>query len=70
VDQLSPLEQLRLLASLTPRIVRAVAAAPSGISPRPTGDAWTEFFRLGDALAAEDKPTGETLTAAVLRMRR
>ena len=27
--------------------------------------AWDEFFRPGDALAASDTPTAETLTAAV-----
>ncbi len=34
------------------------------------GDAWQDLFQLGDALATEDSPETETLTAAVLSMRR
>ena len=33
-------------------------------------DAWQELFRVGDALAAKDTPGSQTLTAAVLAMRR
>ncbi len=33
-------------------------------------DAWRELFRVGDALAVEDPPGSQTLTAAVLSMRR
>jgi hypothetical protein len=33
-------------------------------------DAWQELFRVGDALAAADTPGSQTLTAAVLAMRR
>lgn len=33
-------------------------------------DAWQELFRIGDALASEDAPGSQTLTAAVLAMRR
>ncbi len=32
--------------------------------------AWRELFRIGDALAAEDPPGSQTLTATVLAMRR
>ncbi len=35
-----------------------------------SADAWQELFRLGDALATEDGPETESLTAAVLSMRR
>ena len=72
VDQLTPLEQVRLLEYLAPRIARAVAASHAP-TPAPTDasmDAWAEFFRLGDALAASDPGEGDTLTASVLAMRR
>lgn len=71
VDQLSPLDQVRLLEYLTPRIMRAVESAhpPTSEDP-PLADAWREFFRIGDAIAALDTPESETLTAAVLAMRR
>ncbi|HEX9734081.1 MAG TPA: hypothetical protein VGG06_19085 [Thermoanaerobaculia bacterium] len=39
-------------------------------SARSKVDAWQELFRVGDALAAEDPPGSQTLTAAVLAMRR
>jgi hypothetical protein len=71
-DQLTPLEQVRLLEYLTPQIARAMATvqAPHATTdPAPT-DAWQEFFRLGDALAETDHPNIKTLTATVLEMRR
>ncbi len=39
-------------------------------SKRGEVDAWQELFRVGDALASEDPPRSQTLTAAVLAMRR
>jgi len=72
VDRLTPLEQVRLLEYLTPRIVQAVADVQpdqSILKPAYTA-AWQEFFRAGDALAATDKPDLTTLTAAVIDMRR
>ena len=71
-EQLSPHEQAHLLASLALRIAHVVTATSPPISRTSpeTVAAWEEFFRLGDALAASDTPTAETLTAAVLAMRR
>jgi hypothetical protein len=43
---------------------------PAAVTSPETPEAWEEFFRLGDALTASDTPTAETLTAAVLAMRR
>ena len=37
---------------------------------RGEGHAWRELLRVGDALAAEDPPGAETLTASLLAMRR
>ncbi len=72
VAQLSPHEQAYLLASLALRMAQVVTStSPStSITPRETAEAWEEFFRLGDVLAASDTPAGDTLTAAVLAMRR
>jgi hypothetical protein len=72
VAQLSPHEQAHLLASLAFRMAQVVTATSHPISSTPpeTIAAWEEFFRLGDALAAGDTPATETLTAAVLAMRR
>jgi hypothetical protein len=72
VDQLSPHDQVRLLAYLTTRLAQVVTALqpiPGGTSPE-TSDVWETFFQLGDILAATDTPEHETLTAAVLAMRR
>ena len=72
VDQLTPLEQVRLLEYLTPRIARAMATvqAPQATTNPAYTDAWQEFFRIGDALTVTDNPTMNTLTATVLEMRR
>jgi len=72
VEQLSPYEQAHLLASLALRMAQVVTStsSPASVTPLETAEAWEEFFRLGDALAASDTPAAETLTAAVLAMRR
>ena len=72
VEQLSPHEQAHLLASLALRMAQMVTStsSPASGTPRETAAAWEEFFRLGDALAASDTPEADTLTAAVLAMRR
>lgn len=70
--KLSPVDQVRLLEYLLPRIARAVETNPEGVgTPWPVnGDAWQEFFRIGDAIAEQDTGSGETLTATLLAMRR
>jgi hypothetical protein len=72
LEQLSPHEQAYLLASLALRMAQVVTATslPASSAPPESAAAWEEFFRLGDALAASDTPATETLTAAVLAMRR
>ena len=72
VEQLSPHEQAHLLASLARRMAQVVTSTshPASITPPETAAAWEEFFRLGDALAASGTPASDTLTAAVLAMRR
>jgi hypothetical protein len=72
VDALSPIEQVRLLEYLTPRIARAVEASQTTatVAPPSSTDAWTEFFRIGDTIGAADTGTMDSLTVAVLSMRR
>jgi hypothetical protein len=50
-------------------VVTALAPTPVGTSPE-TSDLWESFFQLEEMLAATDTPERETLTAAVLAMRR
>jgi hypothetical protein len=72
VDQLTPHDQVRLLAYLTTRLAQAVTALPPtpGEAPCETSDVWEAFCQLGETLIATDTPERETLTAAVLAMRR
>jgi hypothetical protein len=72
VEQLSPYEQAHLLASLALHMAQVVTStvSPAAVTPPEPAAAWEEFFRLGDALAASDTSATDTLTAAVLAMRR
>ena len=72
VEQLSPHEQAHLLASLALRMAQVVTSTAHSASTTPPepAEAWEEFCRLGDALAASETPASETLTAVVLAMRR
>ena len=72
VERLSPYEQAHLLASLALRMAQVVTStsSPAAIILSEPAEAWEEFFCLGDALAASDTPAVDTLTAAVLAMRR
>ena len=71
IDQLTPLEQVRLLEYLTPRIVQAVETIqPVAIQGKTLSETWQAFFLLGDELAKSDKPTTLTLTQTVQEMRR
>jgi len=72
VEQLSPHDQARLLASLALRMAHVMTSIPppTSVTPPESAEAWEEFFRPGDALTASDTPASETLTAAVLAMRR
>ena len=70
VDQLSPHEQARLLASLALRMAQVAERRSRETAPPDGGDAWAELFRVGGTLADEDKPELEMLTSAVTAMRR
>ena len=72
VERLSPAEQARLLSTLALRMAHVMTSTSSPVSATPSEDAaaWAEFFRLGDTLALSDTQESDTLTAAVLAMRR
>jgi hypothetical protein len=70
VDQLTPYDQVQLLAYLASRLARVVPAQPPAPSGPEAADAWEAFFQLGEELATTDTPECETLTNAVLAMRR
>ena len=72
VDDLSLVDQARLLEYLARCVASAVAAndIPSAVPFATSTDAWAEFFRIGDTIAADDTGTAASLTAAVLLMRR
>ena len=64
VDRLTPLDQVRLLEYLTPRIARVVAAMQRtpAIKVSSPADAWQAFFQIGDALAEDDQPRQNSYT--------
>jgi hypothetical protein len=71
-EQLSPHDQARLVAALALRMAEVMTAIPpsGAVTPPESVEAWEKFLRLGDALSASDTPESETLTGAVLAMRR
>ena len=72
IDQLSPLEQVRLLEYLTLRIRSAVASLqPSPVVPEDSlSDEWETFFRIGEKIARLPAYGEETMTQSVTTMRR
>jgi hypothetical protein len=70
VDQLTPVEQVRLLAYVASRVAQVFPLSSTAADGPEAVDAWERFFEVGDALAATDTPECNTLTAAVLAMRR
>ena len=70
VDQLTPADQVRLLAYVASRVAQVFPHSSTTVDGPEPGDAWERFFELGEELAATDTPECDTLTAAVLAMRR
>ena len=70
VNKLTPYEQAKLLEYLTPRIAQMLSHTQPKTSQAALDLAWQKLFDLGDAIAATDEQTSETLTQAVLNMRR
>jgi len=71
-DNLAPLEQVRLIEHLVPRLAQVLAEAQitRSVGPEDRADPWEEFFRIGEELAHRDQPGMSTLTAGVLSSRR
>ncbi len=72
IDQLTPLEQIRLLEYLTPQIVRnMVKIQPiAATKEADLAEPWQHFFRIGDRLAENDESDAPTFTQAIAAMRR
>ena len=72
IDQLSPLEQVRLLEYLTPRIRNAVTSLQTAkaSSEESLSDGWEALFRTGDQIANLPAYGKETMTQSVTAMRR
>lgn len=70
VNQLTLVDQVRLLAYVASRVAQVLPPSPIGGHKAEGVDAWERLFELGEELAATDTPEGDTLTAAVLSMRR
>lgn len=70
VDRLGPVDRVRLLQQLIPRLADAVREAGSTPGPMANGGAhaWAEFRRVGERLAA--RANGTPLTRAIGDMRR
>lgn len=71
-DSLSPVDQLRLIQRLAPKIARAVGAESRTVDQQSdiTEDAWQHFFAIGDAVAEGDNDELPTLTSTLQTMRR
>lgn len=70
VNQLTPIDQVRLLEYLTSRIADFVKANQYTESHASIHDTWREFFRIGEEVESSDSPDMATLTSAVTSMRR
>lgn len=71
-DSLSPVDQLRLIQRLAPKIAKAVGAESRTVSQQSNTekDAWQYFFEIGDAIAEGDSEELPTLTSTLQTMRR
>lgn len=72
-DNLSPLDQLRLIQRLAPKIATSLVethSQPRSKQERNITAAWQHFFAIGDALAAGDSDEIPTLTQTLDSMRR
>jgi len=72
IDQLSPLEQVRLLEYLTPRIRQTVSAMQPAYTSEENGSSsgWDTLFLVGDKIAALPNKNQITMTQAITEMRR
>ncbi len=72
-DSLSPVDQLRLIQRLAPKIATSIVkteAQPRREQQNLAEDAWQRFFAIGDTLAESDSQELPTLTSTLQTMRR
>jgi hypothetical protein len=70
-DQLTPLDQARLIEHLTERIVELLTAQePEEPTETLTSDPWEHFFETLDAIAPGPWVSGRTATEELMAMRR
>ena len=72
INRLSLLDQARLMEYLSSRMEAAILAASSPATTKSVeqDDPWREFFKAGDALANNIPEGTQTMTSALLAMRR
>jgi|GEM_PF-1149699 len=72
VDQLSPVEQIRLLDYISSRILKAVTSIQISSVPkeRNVPIEWEELFQVGRYIASLPSHGEETMTQSVTTMRR
>jgi len=70
INRLSLLDQARLMEYLSSRMEAAILAASSPSTTVEQDDPWQAFFKAGDALESNAQESSETMTSALLAMRR
>lgn len=68
VDRLTAAEQAQLLAYLAPKLAGAIGAQARATEVKAA--TWDEFFAAGDALQDDPSAAGQSMTEAVISMRR
>jgi hypothetical protein len=68
VDRLTAAEQAQLLAYLAPKLAGAISEQVSATEDKAA--TWAEFFSAGDALQNDPAATDQSMTEAVISMRR
>jgi len=71
-DCLPPLDQMRLIQHLSPRLSKALITQllPDSEEKIENSEAWKILFEIGESLAATDSQESPTLTQTLLSMRR
>lgn len=72
INRLSLVDQARLMEYLSSRMEAAILSisSPSTMKSVDQDDPWQVFFKAGDALGNNNPERSETMTSALLAMRR
>jgi hypothetical protein len=71
VNQLTPIDQARLLEYLTSRIAGLVKSGQfTNTTASASRDAWKNFFRIGEEIESSDSLDAATLTSTLISIRR